>query len=350
MSILWCGGEDIDFPNGIAVSVDLNPIIRYRPAYARCSLYEVGNGALARSVLFGPVTSVWVTAQLSFYDLGLNLGPTLFGLGKSGTGGGIFIGNTSKTVSFLVSDLVSYPQLGVNVGDGNKLSLYKCDGTTVTRLGSEVGYSIADYILYRLDMQIVGIGLASTINVYWDGALVISFSGDASMTGIANLDSVCSQLPFIQPTTYFSEVIVTDEDTRAMSLCTLPPAGPGTTENWTGAYTDINEIAIDDATVVTTNNPASEDWQATLGPLVAGGLGVRALMIAARTASPAGSAATKVGLGVNSGGTVNSGALQAPVGASWTTLERLMPLNPITGLAWTAADVNALQLNLRSGS
>ena len=110
----------------------------------------------------------------------------------------------------------------------------------------------------------------------------------------------------------------------------------------------MNEIVINDATVVTTNT-AGQDWQCTLPALVAGAPGVRCVKIAARSSVPAGSVATTVGLGVNSGGVVNAGTQQSPT-VAWETLERFMVYNPTTGQPWTTAQMNALQLNLRSGA
>ena len=61
MSILWCGGEDIDFPNGNAVSVTNNSGFWSRSGYTRCSLSS--SGGISKSTYFpgGPVTSAWIT-------------------------------------------------------------------------------------------------------------------------------------------------------------------------------------------------------------------------------------------------------------------------------------------------
>ena len=174
-----------------------------------------------------------------------------------------------------------------------------------------------------------------------------AYTGDVSVPGMAAFDSIF--LGFYRNISGMSdgvsEIIVSDADTRAMSLQTLAPAGPGTVSSWSGAYTDLNEIVINDATIVTTNTPGL-DWECTLPPLV-GPLGVRCLKIAARASVPAGSTATKVGLGVLTNTVIEPGAPQSPT-VAWETLERYMTLNPVTGQPWTVAEMNALQLNLRS--
>jgi hypothetical protein len=342
MSILWAGGEDIDFPNGVApfvlATVGVHP--PWRAAYARCALYQQSNGTLngpiSRGVLFSPVTSVWFSCQMFTNQFGagaFNLNIKSIGLGQSATVCGLWIGTGGA--------------------DSTKLALWKSDNVTQTLLATELGNSLATFTLYRLDVQVIDYGAAATVNVFLDGVLVITFTGDITVGAMTAFDSVIFTFSFDGVSNIrgscFSEIVVADEDTRGFAVQTLAPAGPGTVSNWTGAWSDINEIGIDDSNEVGVN-ALGQDWQCTLLPLVAGNPTTRAVMISARTASPAGSVATKAGLGVNCGGLVDPGVLQSPVGASWTTLGRLMPLNPVTGLPWTIADIGSLQLNLRSGA
>ncbi len=147
---------------------------------------------------------------------------------------------------------------------------------------------------------------------------------------------------------YWSEAIVSDSDTRTMSLVTLAPTALGTTHAWTGAYTDVSEITIDDSTKVTTNTPA-QDEQFTLNALPSGTDGVLAVKVAARALATVAASASTLGLGVNSGGTVDPGTLQATT-TSFATYERLMLLNPVTSAGFTRSEINLLQLNLRSGT
>ena len=331
MSILWCGGEDIDFPNGFAVQSLLvdptNPfsgIPIFRAGYARCSIWPLAQFTVSKSTVFagGAVTSAWLSFEFWNYGFGGGTSMTdLIGLGLSGSNSALYLGSAS--------------------GDTHKLALSKFDGTTRTQLAAEIGTSL----------QNIGFGAACTVNVYLNGAFLFTFAGDVTVPGMAAFDSVfLGFTPTISGSWYgVSEIIVADEDTRGfLGLQTDPPAGAGTVSAWTGAYTDINEVTIDDATVITTNTPGL-DWEATIPALVPGASGVRGVKIAARASTPLGSAATKVGLGVRSGGLVDPGALQSP-GVAFNTLERFMPVNPITGLPWTAADMNALELNLRSGA
>jgi hypothetical protein len=341
MSILWCGGEDIDFPNGFAVQSNIidpnvsgNPI--FRAGYARCSIWPAAPFTICKSTLFqgGAVTSAWLSFELWVGTYGQTSNAlNLVGFGLSGTNSGLFLACRGAGP--------------VNTG---QLSLMKFDGVTTIQLAAEVGTSLPNSILVRIDMQVIGFGAAATVNVYLNGAFLFTFTGDVTVPGMAHFDSVFLGLvPNLGGMSYgVSEIIVADENTLAMGLQTLPPSGAGTTEAWAGAYTDINEVTINDATVVTTNT-AGLDWEATLPALVAGAPGVRLVKIAARSSVPVGSTATKVGLGVLSHAVIDPGALQSPT-VAWETLERFMALNPTIGQPWTTAEMNALQLNLRSGA
>jgi hypothetical protein len=71
--------------------------------------------------------------------------------------------------------------------------------------------------------------------------------------------------------------------------------------------------------------------------------------IAARAAVGSGSSVAHLELGYNVAGTVGfgSGATKAP-GGSYATWEQLDLQNPVTVAAWTQAQINALQLDIRA--
>ena len=92
----------------------------------------------------------------------------------------------------------------------------------------------------------VNFGVAATVTVYLNGALLIAYTGDVTVSGMTGFDSV-----FLARITdgylIASEIIVADEDTRGMSgLATLALTGVGSTDAWTGAYGMINQTTISD--------------------------------------------------------------------------------------------------------
>lgn len=320
MSILWAGGEDIDFTAGAAPLVILT---NFRSGYARCALRSVGGAWLSGNVFpGGAVTSCWVSMYVGKPG-GANTNEWFGGIGKAGTSNCIFV--------------------GIDNSNAGKIALY----TPSAKLAVESTTSGA--AAHRFDIQVINFGASGTVNVYCDGALIITFTGNLVTGGITNLDSVFVNCSNGSDQWCASEFIVADEDTRAfIGLVTMAPTGAGTTDQWTGAYTDVNETTNSDATTVYTNT-ATQDEQFNVTDVPAGNFGVKAVVVNARVTSPAGSTATKVALGFNSGGSVAVGTSQTATTA-WELKQQIFAQNPVTSADWTLASMNALQLNLRSGS
>jgi hypothetical protein len=326
MTILWCGGEDIDFPNGTPISVRTST--SFRTGFARCGLSCSVSSSVSRSQSFagGAITSGWLHFQI-WNNAGTTTVP-FAGLGLNSAGnGGIFVGS-STTVT-------------------GKCSLYKWDGTTLTQLASEAGTSLpGSASAAAIDLQISSYGASSTVNVYVNNNLVIAFSGSTAISGIANLD--CAGVWCNASGQWFvSEIIVGDADTRSMSLLTMAPNANGDANNWTtGTFASINPVTINDANVIAVNTTA-QDFQANLLDLPAGSFGIQAVKVAARAEVTAGATPTSVKLGVKTGGTVNVDAGHA-LTAGFITYERLMTQNPVTSAAWLSSAMNALQMDLQS--
>jgi hypothetical protein len=323
MTILWCGNEDIDFPNGTQPT----SVTGFgRSGWVRGGL-QVNSGTNARSLSFsgGAVTSAWLHFELDANSAGTQ---QLFaGLGLNAFGaGGIFVG-TSTTSQ-------------------NKAGLYKWDGTTITQLAAESGTTLPTSGLCAIDMQIASYGASSTVNVYVNGTLVITYSGSTAIAGMANLDCVAIY-KFVSNGNPLSEFIVADIDTRGLGLATLSPNAAGDSSgSWTGAFSNINPFTINDANVVF-DNVTGSDFQANLTDPPAGTFVVLACKAIARASVPPGSTPTGFKLGVKTGGTVDVDAGHTCT-TTFTSYERLMAQNPVTSVPWTTADLTALQVDLQS--
>ena len=327
MAILWCGSEDIDFPNGGAVTTD-STAGYFRASYARGTIYNANAGVMLRSIPFpgGAVTSCW----FSFYGrtfTSLSTSKGYVGLGLSNTAKGLFIGSGASST---------------------KLALLKFDGTTWTVLASESGTSLTVATLHRFDIQVIDFGANATINVYLGGALLVTYTGDVTVSGMSNFDSVFTYCPLNATLIGLSEVIVADDDTRTLSLVTLAPAAAGDANAWTGAYTAVDEIATNDADVVYTNT-ADQNCQFNLSNLPAGTFIIKGVKNAARVAKSASATANKLKLGVKTNSTVNVDTGSAATTA-WVTQERYMATNPVTAADWSMAEIDALQINLQSAT
>lgn len=332
-NVLWCGGEDIDFPVGPGGPNFANTTNAsfFNSGFARCGINGSGNAnEWASSIPFsgGAVTSLWLHFVL--YDGTGVTSETYCGVSASSAanGAGLYVGTDSTTAK--------------------KLALWKYDGTTWTELASESGNSAATGSLITYDMQISGFGGGSpSVTVYVNGVAKITYTTAISITGVTAFDCVAILSKQTFPSWWFSEFIVTDTlDTRTARLLTGAPNAAGTTNNWTGAYTNINPLAENDTSVVTVNT-TGQDFQANVTDMPSG-YSIQAVKIAARSELTNGATPTLLKLGINEGGTisVDSGQSVAP---AWFTYERLMTTDPVTSGAWNAANWNSLQLDLRSG-
>lgn len=327
MTILWCGGEDIDFPNGIVPTISgHNNAEGYSRLNTALSCHTVGS--FVKSTVFpgGAVTSAWMMAYI-YNECTVDTLTCGLGFGKSGTNKGIFLGLT-------------YAGL---------IKIYKYDGASATLLATSANpFNTYSSTPKRLDMRVSNYGADATVDMYIDNVLAVTYTGDITVAGMTDFDSVYIGCPGSNSRLYASEIVVADEDTRTMRLKTLVPTSDGTTTDMTGSYADVDETAINDADVNYTDT-AGVDQQFNVSDLPAGTFAIKAVKIACRACKSEDASIDKLALGYNSGGTVAVGADQA-LTTAWATCESLDNVNPVTGNAWLQSEMNALQLNVRSAT
>lgn len=328
MSYLWAGGEDIDFP--VASSVNTTTTGgRFRSGFARCGIScsgsSIGNASASTPFPGGAVTSCWLSCQA--WNFASNSSQNVIGLGQSGQGSkGIFIGTTS--------------------GSSTLLNLFLYNGSTITVLASSGSIGLQAG-LSKVDIQIVNYGASATVNVFINGGLAITYSGNIAIAGITGFDTVL--LPWLNTNNMaISEVIVATADTRSVQgLVTLAPNGNGTTQSWSNpAFTNFNPTTINDANS-TFVNATGQDEQATLSDLPAGNFSVPVVKVSSRAMASTGSASANLQQGFNNGGTVAVGSSHA-LTTAFATYEDYFTNDPTTALAWVVSQLNALQLDLRS--
>lgn len=323
MSYLWCGGEDIDFPNG-NVTYGPNGSSGFRTGYARCGL-GVGTGiGMAYSTPFqgGAVTAGWLSCQCILL-VGVNTSQQRIGFG-TGTAG-IMIGSSSSSA--------------------NKLAIWGWNGSTFTQLAIEPGTSINTHTQFKFDVHFTGLGSSPSVSVYIGGNLMLTYSGTVP---ISNASCVMLGAVNVSDIWTVSEIIVADADTRAVQgLVTMAPSGNGTTQNWSNpAFTNFSPVVINDANSAFVNT-TGQDEQATLSDMPSGNFSIPLVKIAARALATTGAASTNLKLGVNNGGTVAVGSSLA-LSTAFNTVENYDTTDPTTGSAWVLSQMNGMQLDMRS--
>ena len=328
--ILWMGGEDTSFPYG--ASVVASTVALYKRAHARCAVAVSSTGAIARSKDFegGAITSGWASRRFfTTTNGGISTGLLLVGLVKDSTSNsGIFLGISPSTTG--------------------KMAIINYDGTTKTVLASETGVSLsADSVIHALHLSIEDYGTTSTIRAYLDNNLIVEFSGDCTISGVSSLGAFAFSSGYIASYGGASECFVSTDDSRSYyGIATLAPSGSGDANAWTGDYSAVDEAILSDADFMYTNS-TDTDAQMAMSDPPSGNFSVAAMKLESRACKSSDSTPGSIGLGIKSGGTIDPGSAQS-LTTVFCTYERLMLTNPVTGIAFSTAELISIQHNKRA--
>jgi hypothetical protein len=331
MNIYFAGGEDISYPTFGSYVVNTTAS-RFRSGWARCALRAALNTPTggAHSTAFSAQTSAWFSFQI-YLESPVNAAQMFAGLGLAGTNNSLGVGSDTTTAA--------------------KVAIFKYDGTTRTQLAAETGTSWTTSTMFRIDMQVISYGASATVNVYVNGVLTVSFTGDVTVSGMTNFDSVyLPPNPFNVTSPSYSEIYVTDTDSRGfLGLQTEALTGAGTTNSFTNnTFTNINGISFSDANPTFTNTVA-QDQQYTITTPTPATYTVAGVVITARMAASAGSTPTQIKLGYRSGVSVGFGTgAGKTLTTGYVTYTQTDVLNPVTGVAFTQSELAALQLDMQS--
>lgn len=322
MTILRAVVEDIGFTRGSQVYISGSS----RSGYDRGGLYSKG---LSWTDPFTPITTGWMAFYYWMAGTYSYANTAFIGLVSGDTGKGIYLAVGS---------------------DKTTLAFYKFDGTTWTKL-AEQGSVITGNC--RMDLHVEDFGADCTLTAYINGTSVLTFTGDCSISGISSLDTIA--LPnsdVLSQTSYLpvSEIVVTEsESTLGWEVVTLAGTEAGdANEMDAGVYTDVNEVTLNDATQIYTD-AASKKFLMKVNGLPSGDWVVKAVGISARCVDGTGSLGAK--LGIKSGGTESYESTAQNCSGYWQTKLRLMPVNPVTGVAFTPAELaEPLQIGIESGT
>jgi hypothetical protein len=341
MSILWCGGEDIDF-----YYTDFCPDVttssgQYRSANARCGLVTAnGDNYLGGANTYdaysgcdgyysspwgdGEQTDFWATFRCSLYNSsGTAYDSYIFFLCNAGSTTNKW-GLWKKSGKLWLSKEVS----------GSWSDIKSGENTDCVLNGNQEKFDV--YIKYD-DTE-------GEISVYYSGELRLSYTGDTTLSGISGLDQ-CGFLGNYYYLHYaISEVIIADEDTRDMELVTLAPNASGESNTFsTGSYTDVDEVTL---------NKTDSIWADSNGEAILLNLGslstqryVRAVKVNALGINGLSSFGIKTGIKTNS--VIYSGETRS-CDPSWEPVEALYQKNPATDSYFTSGEINSLQAYVKA--
>lgn len=218
------------------------------------------------------------------------------------------------------------------------------------------GLSNVSYTLHSINLYInYSCSSAGGVKLYIDGALLASFNGNPCTDSATSLNKVafgafasteygntqgCGSGQGASVGACWSEMIAANQDTRAMSLWTLPPQAAGNTQSWTpNTVGNINPTSINDSNFIQTASSSELSEWTTPTSAPAGSWIVDALVQEARV------------LGGNTGpqhfewlvrtkdGTDNVASSTATNPGSFADFFHIWSLNPKTGLSWLLSDI-----------
>ena len=329
-TFIWAGTEDIYFQNATLPQVITTPgyFRGGTPGFSRCCLSQPsggGNGLKGNHIPVSGVgiTSCWFSCYNRFVQVPVASvrGP---GLGDFVFNGGVFVGTGPDSPY--------------------QVAFYAYDSGITTLLHKESGTSFTS-ALQKIDVEIIGPMHTATVNIYIDLVLVDSFTADLGISGLAGFD--CAVVG-PSPQWGISEFVICDLDTRNFDVFSQYGIANGDTDQWTGTYSDYNEVQINDVSAVFTNTPA-QDEQALGASLPVGAFSIIGCNEVVRFTKAVGSSVGTLKLGVKTNSAINVDGGHSATTA-WAQAERAMILNPVTGIAWTPAEINALQIDIQSAT
>lgn len=187
--------------------------------------------------------------------------------------------------------------------------------------------------------------VAGRVEVYRDG--VLEHGTDVDTSGLPDiaqfrLNDANNNAAY---DTYYSEVICASHNIGSARLAAIAVTGAGAQSGWSGAYTDVDNALVDDATFIASGT-AGQKSSFIAEDLPAGSLTVSEVSVVARVRR-GGTGPQNANALLRVGGTDYTQSL-GTVGESFAKERVVWTLNPATSGAWDAAAVNALEIGVES--
>jgi hypothetical protein len=348
-TILFAGGEDIDFSCGIngGCAVYTNTSV-FRSAWAREAYLVGGSSAdpptsFFATPAFAGNSTLWVHAQLCLYSGGLGPScntnvttanaqmlrvidsagnPTLI---IRGTGSNGQVKISSRTASGIITDLATCPNvLSPALAQVDLYINYQSSGGEITLYANSNG--TCDY----------------TGNVTnGDGATTLTGVQFASPNSYNGNNSGA----------YWSEVIVATTDTRAMNLYTLAPNGNGNATQWSNSSGTapctslLGQTSINDANYVYTATNSQIEECTVRNSIPIGNYDALALVMSGRLLVGA-SGPQHFDFVTRTGGSDYLSSDLAPTNSFNNINNYIQAVNPATGNPWAMSDFTAAGFNI----
>lgn len=327
--IYWAGGEDSDcFQSGGGVVVTSTST--FRNTYARCSL--------------GVTTNNNGGASTCFWQNYLPFSLSTFWFGAQHTPDSINVSSGNVILKF--SDTGGILRLRMQSAGVGLAGFYKVNAAgSATQLGANFNFNMIANAPLKVDV-FINDAVSGTVTVYVSGVKMFTFSGDTTTDSVSTLTSFgLGGARDSSGKGYWSEIILSDSDTRSFSLQTLAPTINGNSHSFdtgTPAAANVNEITLNDATYDGSSVAAQVD-QYHMTALAAGSYSILAVGMSTR-AQKGFSGPANLDNGLRSSG-ADYWAADHALGTAFANYQDWWNADPATAAAWAALPSN---IGLRS--
>lgn len=359
MTIHRAGCEDFDFTilgTGIRVGTST---ARRDAAYSRCSIYTGStNGDKIRYQWDTPLAQFYFTCRLwTGLITNSNADLPMMQFGQLAFGTSVQLDVTNGDERMLIDT-------------GSGLALTTPTSGWVPDLAASQFGKLTGKIVLNSDP------LIGEISFWWNDELYfqnfMNTIGSSNFTGIDYLE-IMKAGSTTDPE--YSEMVVADEDTRDFRVSTLVPDGGGNQVEWTGDFTDVDEITEDQGDLLTTVTPDDVELMTLTDYGGSVAFDVKNVFVSARMRTGTSDALqledgtgvlliedpTTVGdflllesgvpsraqLMVREGTTDGFGATKG-LETIFTSTFQEFPLNPDTGLPWELTELDTMEAGIKA--
>lgn len=324
-TVYFAGGEDCDLfqVGGGAVSTNA---AAFRSGYARCGLQShvpLNPPAYWQNWAPFSATTFWHGVRLYTDANNNSSGMRFMGWCDSSNVERLQILCTGTAATYKVMKVTG---AGVSTQLGSNFVLTLSQGIVIDKLDVFIDYQVS-----------------GTFAVYLNGINYFTYSGDVttdSATAMAYVRHGGFYLNALSHNVIWSEIVVSNLDTRSWSLQTLPPVANGNTHNFdtgTPAASNVNEITRSDATTDGSTTAGQID-QYTIPAAIAGTYTIMAIGVSG-LAQKGTSGPTKMDEGVRSG-TTDYWSSDKSLTTTWAGYQNWWVTDPNTSATWAALPIN----------
>lgn len=330
MTFLFAAGELESFDGAAGANVNtITTAGRFDSDFARCAMKVTGDAFFGAD--FASSTEAWLHFEVYHPVLPDN--------------------DLDFATVQLIDIATGQVVIAIDPDNGGTWAMEYWNGSTFTTVDFDSDFTNAT--LHRVDINWKIADAGGFFSIYIDETLVATFAGDTLLTGFTTIDRVRflggdNIASSTSTEINYSQVIVSTTDTRGLHLATIDITGAGTTSAWTGSNIDVDDEAISDGDFLESGSANQVETMAAANlSATANALAVRAVMLGMRAQRGAAGPQNLQGA-VRVNATDYFSTSVSGLITSLQPFQALWAVSPDTSVVWTNAEIDALEVGVKS--